>query len=103
MLKYLETYNINGSELKISEETLLDNFIGVTPVNTLCSQFGDAQINWDYVKVTNAWGKGTIPTDRSDAEYIRVSIYDVDTLSIRINSKNDEHVSIKKINEYLPQ
>jgi len=103
MSKYFsfeKSYTINSKEIKISEKSLLDNFTGVTPVNSLCSEFGNITLVWDYVKNTNAFGKATVPADRDDADYILVDLL-TDALSIRISNKNDNHENLSKINEMI--
>jgi hypothetical protein len=102
MIKYAEFQKINNQTLEISEKTLLDNFAGLTNGGSLLSTYDKTDVIWDYVKTTNAFGQGTVPTDRDDAERIRYGFgfgFDIDTIAIRINDNNNDHPALKKIAE----
>ena len=101
MIKYGEFQKINNQTIEVSETTLLDNLAGITNGGALISTFGSTDVIWDYVKSTQAFGKGTVPTNRDDADYIRYDFGfgfdDIETVAIRINEKCNDHPALAKV------
>lgn len=82
--------------MKITEEMLLDNYVGITNGLDLISEIGGEQFFWNYRKGRDLEGYNVVTHERSEAAEITLE-YTRAYATIELNPCCEEHPALLKI------